>query len=143
MVSLLERRAFHESGHVTAALVLGVPVISVSIDNDTPHMHRARYTPPHDGGLQTMLIVCLAGPEAETLFCGQISDGFDLADLQMAREYLSRAIPNPLQAAIELARCRVAAERLVRSAWAQQRIAKLAEALLRHGTLRGEEIHRI
>jgi hypothetical protein len=29
----------------------------------------------------------------------------------------------------------------VRSAWAQQRIAKLAKALLRHGTLRGEEIH--
>ena len=42
--------------------------------------------------------------------------------------------------ALSRTRCRAAAERLVRSAWAQQRIRALADALLRSGTLSGEEI---
>jgi hypothetical protein len=74
----------------------------------------------------------LAGPAAEELFCGTITDGGDLADCEMAREHLSRSISNPLQVAAELARCRAAAARLVRSAWAQQRIRllfRLAEAV--------------
>jgi hypothetical protein len=69
-------------------------------------------------------------------------DGGDYGDYAMAREYLAPHF-DPLQAAIELARCRAAAERLVRSAWAQQRIRLLADALLHCGTLSGEEIHRI
>jgi hypothetical protein len=55
---------------------------------------------------------------------------------------LTRSISNPLHAAAELSRCRDAAERLVRSAWAQQRIRLLADALLRCGTLSIEEIQR-
>jgi hypothetical protein len=74
------------------------------------------------------------------LFCGPITDGSDQPDLKMAREFIARSIPNPLHAAAELARCRAAAERLVRTAWAQQRIRLLADALLRCGTLSGEEI---
>jgi hypothetical protein len=50
---------------------------------------------------------------------------------------------NPLQAAADLVRFRDAAQRLVRSTWAQARIRLLADALLRCGTLSGEEIHRI
>lgn len=61
----------------------------------------------------------------------------------MAREYLARSVPNPLQAAAELARCRAAAARLVRSQWAQARIAKLADALLRRGVLSSEEIFEL
>jgi hypothetical protein len=106
-------------------------------------MHRAHYRAPHDLGLETIVTMCLCGPAAETLFCGPIEDGSDAGDLQMAREYLARSISNPLRAAAELARCRAAAERLVRSAWAQQRIHLLADALLRQGTLRGEEIHLV
>jgi hypothetical protein len=90
-----------------------------------------------------MVTLCLAGPEAEREFCGSISDDSDRADYDMAREYLARSIANPLQAAAELMRYRDAAQRLVRSPWAQQRIRLLADALLRHGTLSGEEIHRI
>jgi hypothetical protein len=135
MVSLLERRAFHESGHVTAALVHGVGIVAVHLN--PPQMLRARYRAPHDCGLETIVQICLAGPESEILFCGAITDGADYGDYAMAREYLARHF-DPLQAAIELQRCRIASERLVRGA--QQRIAKLAAALLRHGTLSGEEI---
>jgi hypothetical protein len=73
---------------------------------------------------------------------GQSLTSGDEGDYAMAREYLSRHL-DPLRAAAELARYRDAAARLVKSQWAQQRIAKLAEALLRCGTLSGEEIHRI
>ena len=58
----------------------------------------------------------------------------------MAREYLARRIANPLHAAAELARFRAAAQRLIRSGWARQRIDVLADALQRHGTLTGEQI---
>jgi hypothetical protein len=138
MVSLQERRAYHESGHVAAALVHGVPIVAVSLN--PPHMHRGRYHAPHDCGLETIVQICLAGPEAEILFCGAITDGADYGDYTMARETLARHF-DPLRAAIELARCRVAAERLVRSEFAQQRIARVSRALLARGTLSGEEIH--
>ena len=90
-------------------------------------------------------MLCLAGIAAEEYFFGvPIPDPAAIQqDLNMARECVARSIPNPLQAAIELARCRVAAERLVRSEFAQDRIRVLAAALLRCGTLSGEEIHRI
>ena len=135
-------RERHESGHVCAALVYGIPVLSVTIDH-APHMHRGAYKAAHACALECLTTLCLAGIAAEEMFCGPITDGGDEPDLRMAREHLSRAIANPLQAAAELPRCRAAAERLVRSAWAQQRIRLLADALLRCGTLSGEEIHRI
>ena len=47
---------------------------------------------------------------------------------------------DPLQVIAELLRCRDAAARLLRSQWGATRIAKSAEALLRQGTLRGEQI---
>ena len=89
-----------------------------------------------------MVTLCLAGPEAEREFCGTISDDSDRVDYEMARDYLARQL-NPLRIGAELARYRDAAQRLVRSPWALHRIRLLADALLRHGTLSGEEIHRI
>jgi hypothetical protein len=61
----------------------------------------------------------------------------------MARQYLARHIANPLQAAAELTRYRDAAQRPVRSAWAQHRIHLLADALLQQGTLSGEQIFEL
>jgi hypothetical protein len=135
-------RERHESGHVCAALVYGILVLSVTID-PPPNLRRGAYKAEHSCGLERLTVLCLAGPAAEEMFCGPITDGGDEPDLRMAREHLARSISNPLQAAAELSRCRAAAERLIRSAWAQQRIRLLADGLLRCGTLSGEEIHRI
>jgi hypothetical protein len=86
-----------------------------------------------------MVTLCLAGPEA----CCSINDGSDRVAYEMARKYLARRVANPLQAVAELVRNRNAAQRLVRSAWAQQRIRLLADALLRNGALTGEQILEI
>ena len=37
----------------------------VSIDADTPHLHRGRYQPRHDCGHECLVTLCLAGPIAE------------------------------------------------------------------------------
>jgi hypothetical protein len=140
-MDLQRRCATHESGHTVAALTFGIPIIRVTIENK-PHLHRGRYRAPHDYGLECMTVLCLAGPEAERELCGPITDGSDQTDYQMAYEYLSRQL-NPLHAAAELVRYRDAAQRLVRSPWAHHRIHLLADALLQHGTLSSEEIHRI
>ena len=124
-----------------AALVFAIPVIRVTIADDRPHLRRAHYhAQDADFGLECMVTLYLAGPEAEKEFCGPITDGSDQNDYQMAREYLALRIANPLHAAAELACYRDAAQRLVRSAWAQHLICLLADALLRHGTLSGDEI---
>jgi hypothetical protein len=138
--SLRERCAYHEAGHCVAALAYSIPVISVSIAADVPHLHRARYRAPRDLGLETLVTLCLSGPAAEELFCGSIDAGADKVDLRMAREYLSRHFVDPLRAGAELARHREAAQRLVRSAWATRHIRLLAGALMQRDTLTGEEI---
>jgi hypothetical protein len=109
------------------------------------HQQRAQHA---SRGLQSsarlrvefLTTLCLAGIAAEEMFCEPITDGGDEPDLRMAREHLSRAISNSLQAAAELARCRDAAQRLVRSAWATRHIRLLAGALMQRGTLTDEEI---
>jgi hypothetical protein len=115
--------------------------LSVTIE-DRPNMRRGRYTAEHAFGLECLTVLCLAGIAAEEMFFGPIPDPAAIQqDLQMAREHVARSIANPLQAAVQLSLYKSAAERLVRSAWAQQRIRVLADALLRCGTLSGEEIH--
>ena len=96
-------------------------------------MHRAHYRPPPEIGLEAMCVLCMAGPAAEEFFCGKIDDGSDETDYKMARD-------DALQIGFQLNRLRNAADRLVRTEWAQHRIRAVAAALLRHGTLTGDEI---
>ncbi len=37
----LARCAYHEAGNATAALTLGIPIITVTIENDRPHLVKA------------------------------------------------------------------------------------------------------
>jgi hypothetical protein len=127
MVSL-RRTALHEAGHAVAGIA--------------PHLHRGRYQPQHDAGLECMCVLCLCGPASERFFCGPINDGSDQIDYEMARHYLSRQFA-PLRLGIEIARLRDAAERLVRTPWAQHRIESIDDALLEHGTLSGADLDAI
>ncbi len=129
-----------KSGHTAAALAFGVPIISVTIAEDRPHLHRASYQAYDENfGLEAIVTLCLSGPEAEKEFCGPITDHGDYTDYQMAYRYL-RCELGPLQISRAFEHYRDAARRLITSPWAQARIRLLADALLRHGTLSGEEI---
>lgn len=135
------RRSFHEAGHCCCAIQFGIPIISVTNNSTTPHMLRGHYCAPSgDIGVGVMATLCLSGPASETFFCGRIDDGSDATDIAMAREYLSRRY-DALRIGTELTRHRDAAERLVRDQ--AQRIQQIADALLRHGTLSGEQLSSI
>ena len=65
--------------------LFGIPIISVTVTADGPHLCRGRYTAPQRCGLECLVTLCLCGPEAEELFCGPIPDGAEQVDYQMAR----------------------------------------------------------
>ena len=58
----------------------------------------------------------------------------------MARDYLTRAGCDPLQVEAGIAQAKAAAERFVRTPAVQDRIRRIASALLRHARLSGEAI---
>jgi hypothetical protein len=62
----------------------------------------------------------------------------DVYDVIQAKEYLAQRY-SPLEIGIQFQRMRNAAERLVKTEWARRIIPKI-DALLRVGTLSGEEI---
>jgi hypothetical protein len=139
MVSLRQRISFHEAGHTTAALVYNIPIITVSIDADVPHLHRGHYRAPANIGLERLVTMCLAGPAAERYFVGPITDGSDATDYRMAREYLSRKY-DALEIGFQMNRLRDAADKLVSTEWARDRIERISAALLARGTLTSEDI---
>ena len=118
---IAKRAAYHELGHVIAAITYGIPIISVSINSTTPQMHRGNYQAPADIGLEAICILCLAGPASEEYFCGKIDDGSDQTDIATVRKYLSRQY-DALQIRFQFDRLRDAADKLVRDPWAQERI---------------------
>jgi hypothetical protein len=136
--SCLERTSYHEAGHVAAALTFGVPIIAATIV-DEPAMHRGRYHPPAGLGVEPIVVLCLAGPAAERLFCGSTPPGSDRTDRVMARSYLMQVYA-PARVSIELVRYCDAADRLVAEPWAKARIPVIAAALRQYGTLTGDDL---
>jgi hypothetical protein len=63
----LERVAYHESGHVIAAINFGIPVIRVTIELGHPHLHRGAYKQTHDLAVECLATLWLSGPAAEEL----------------------------------------------------------------------------
>jgi hypothetical protein len=133
----LRRAAVHEAGHAVACLVLGIPMIAVTIA-DGFYLHRDRYRPPHGLGVTALVTMCLSGPAAETALCGPITDGGDRADIATARSYLGG---DEFATAVEMYRLQGSAARLVGSPWAQVRIRAIAAALLARGTLTADQIY--
>jgi hypothetical protein len=130
--------AIHEAGHAAACLVAGIEIRYLGIIG-SPHLRRARWYARTDLEVEQLVTVCLAGPAAEELYCGKITDGGARTDLRMARAFPARHF-NPWQVGVELARMRDAAQRLVRTPFAAEKIPLIADALLMRGTLTGDEL---
>jgi hypothetical protein len=135
-----ERIAVHEAGHVAAAVQLGVPVIRATIDRKQPHFLRGRYKQSRDLAIEHLVTVCLAGPAAEEMFCGPITDDGDAVDLRMARSYLEPHYPE-FTLGFQIDRLRGAAERLMHDA--KPKIRLIADALLKHGSLDADQIYAL
>ncbi len=138
----LQRAATHEAGHTISAVQFGLPIVSVTVEG-APHLHRGRATMPLTTRTELIAIVCLSGPAAEEVYCGPILDRGDAVDLEMARRALRQRYSSELELARELHRHRDAARRLVRSRWAEERIRRIADALVARGTLTADEIYAL
>jgi hypothetical protein len=137
-----QRTAIHEAGHCVAAVQLGVPVIGATIDPRRPHFTRDGFRRSRNLALEHLCLICLSGPAAEELFCGPIADAGDKLDLAQARAFIADGY-NEFMRPYELARLRNAAENLVRSHWARERIKRLAAALIDQGSLAAEAIYAL
>jgi hypothetical protein len=62
--------------------------VTVTIENDEPHLLRDRFRREQSLATECLCLVCLSGPAAEELFFGPTDDGGDRIDLDMARRYL-------------------------------------------------------
>jgi hypothetical protein len=132
---LRQRIAYHESGHVIGCLVGGIPIISCSITTHPPRLLRGHFR----GSTEIMVTMALCGPAAERCYVGPICDSSDQTDIAMARRYLARQL-HPVQIGAALARLENAADSLVKTPWARDRIQLISAALLKYGALSGDEI---
>ncbi len=137
----LYRIAVHEAAHCVACIVYGIPIWSVTIDGSNPHMHQGAWQPPD--GLDALECLCTMGlvaSEAEKVFCdGKPVEGSDRDDVDSVLRALAQYY-SPLEINVQLERMRGAAERLVKTDWARRVIPRIADELLRHGSLTGEQI---
>jgi hypothetical protein len=133
MNTLRQRIAWHEAGHAVAAITYGVPIISITVDGDMPHLHRGRYRAPSaDLALESLCVLCMAGAAAEEFFTGPITDNAARDDYDMARSYLARYY-DPVTVGAGLKQARDAADRLVRTPAVAERIKLIANALQQRG----------
>lgn len=115
-----QRVATHEAGHVVAAIQLGIPVLGATIDPARPHFTRDAFRRSRNLALEHLCIICMAGPEAERLFCGEITDDGDKIDVTMAKNYIADGYPEIMRG-YQFGRLRDAAASLVRTDWARFR----------------------
>jgi len=152
-----ERTAFHEAGHATAAVALGLSVPRVTVERSTVIQ---RGTWERYAGLTELsssedavsfAIVCFAGPAASARYCP--GDTTDMeSDFRAAEEAIDAAVRRELPSRPTLstyARRRAViamyvkshAERLVADHWIE--IRAMANALLACRTLAGDAVLRI
>ena len=79
-----KRAAIHEAAHAAAAVVLGLPVRKVTIE-DGSYLDRGHYTPAHDCGDECLCIMALAGIEGERLFFAGKDDDDYFGELDRSR----------------------------------------------------------
>jgi hypothetical protein len=138
-----QRVATHEAGHVVAAVQLGIPVVSATIEHGTPHFMRGRFRRNRDTAIEHLCLICLAGPASEEVYCdGPIPDFGCFRDFAMARSYIADAFPLITQN-YQFDRLKSAAKDLVRTPWAREGIRRLSDALLARTTIHALDIYDI
>lgn len=148
--------AYHESGHAFMALYVGARVRSVTIEpdrDDGPDRYAdIRVEWPLDRFTERELqensiLVALSGPVAEMIYSGEpYHPGFVAewaADWQLAWEAAARLIPSQRRRLEYLEQRTARLHRLLNQDAAWAAVAAIADHLLAHETLEGEEVEEI
>jgi len=152
------RAAFHQAGHAVAAVLLGVACRGASVLEETDSLGRVRLAVPtwlHPEGdndartrrwVKAKVQVGWAGMVAEVELCHTplaLARAGSQADLSAMAALATYAVGSQeeLEAYLEWLRCRTV--NLVRHCLVQQRITKVAEALLDHGQLTRGQIRAL
>lgn len=127
--------AHHEGGHAVVALAFGIPVRSATVRPDRLSNGRVvTHGPPEPADV--LLFITLAGPFAHRRFAPR--SNWLTSDFAIAEKMISGS-KGTATARQKYAACVVDhAEHIVDYFWADIRVA--AKALLKHGTLTGDEI---
>jgi hypothetical protein len=98
-----------------------------------------RLRPPEEA----WLTVCFSGGAAERLHIGgKAGDCGDVEDYAMARRFLCRHYPL-VEIGVRIDTAMVAAERLIKTAWARARVPVIARALDERSVLCGDDIYAL
>src|SRR6516162_1841579 len=135
--ALRRRICIHEGGHAAAALVFGLPILSVSVD--PPRLLRQRLRPPEEA----WLTVCFSGGAAERLHIGgKFDECGEIEDYRMAHSFLCRRYPL-VEVGIRIDTAMLAAERLIKTEWARRCVPRIAQALNARGVLSGDDVYAL
>jgi len=139
----IKRTAFHKAGHAVCGRTLGLASGGATINPGTGHAVIAGHHTLHNdfiasGGYRDFLssvflklMVCLAGPEAETIAYG---DADARGDVHMIKEFCARYYI----ATTDVDRLRPQVHALLTKHWGS--VEAIAEALMSRRTLTGAEI---
>jgi hypothetical protein len=135
--ALRQRICIHEAGHAAAALCFGLPILSVSVS--PPRLLRQRQRTP----AEAWLTVCFSGGAAERLHIGGgPNECGEIEDYRMAHRFLCGRYSR-IEVGIRIDTARVAAERLIKTAWARARVPVIAQALNARGVLSGDDVYAL
>lgn len=134
----LEAVAFHEAAHACVAILLGTPVASVSIDVDRHGGEMRPNIPGSREDLDTAVLVRLAGGSAEKRLSGDHTGAG--ADYEYVDALLRACLNTDDRGVLDehLRRCEALSDAYVAECW--HWISRVAAALIRHRTLRGDQV---
>ena len=149
--------AYHEAGHAVIAVMLGGEVLTVTLEPDDDDR-----LPERDGDVtirwqhrglsrrdlvQREILVCLAGPAAETIHLGETVDPQAVAewryDWALANQLAGMLLSDQASRAALLHRLLKELTLMLRRADCWQAISETADQLEAHETLDGQEVHQI
>lgn len=133
--------AYHEAGHAVVALVLGRPVLRVSILANATRLgqcelQKGRFKPSKDS-LETEVLILLGGLAAEARLSGQYAHNGAARDLRQARMLTASRAGSERQAERLERRMLDKTEHLLHDEAHWAAVQRIAAELLQHQTISG------
>jgi len=133
--------AWHEAGHAAMALALGRPVKQVSVAPNHLRLGQCKLNKgtfgPGKDGLETEILILLAGMAAEARHTGVYDVGAASQDLRVVRTLARQRAASPRQVERFERRMLDKTEHLLGDAGVWLAVTRIADELLKHTTISG------